>query len=112
MILRIVLPDTHSPIPLGEKFGVDPKYVQRLTQKVLELNLDVIGVIFHCGFGNHDPTSYKDAILIAKDCINEMNLILRQHGEDDCCVSDIGSGYPGYDEVGAAFGRFDSSLQS
>jgi ornithine decarboxylase len=66
MVLCIVVPDTHSAVPLGEKIGVEPKYIQQLTQKALELDMDVIGVSFHCGSGNHDLTLYKDAISIVK----------------------------------------------
>ena len=108
MILRILVPDTNSTVPLGEKFGVDPMHVQKLTAKALELGLDVIGVSFHCGSGNHDPDSYKEAILIAKSCIDEINVVLKEHGKDECCILDIGGGYPGYDGVGADFFRFAS----
>ena len=108
MILRIVVPDNGSTVPLGEKFGVDPNNVKQFTRKALELGLDVIGVSFHCGSGNHEPLSYKDAIFIAKECIDEMNEVLKQHGKDVCSILDIGGGYPGYDGVGGDFCRFDS----
>ncbi len=74
--------------------------------------MDIIGVSFHCGSGNHDPTSYKDAISIAKSCIDEMNIILRQYGKNNCSVLDIGGGYPGYDGVGGDFSRFSFSTNT
>ena len=86
MILRILVPNTNSTVPLGEKFGVDPMHVQRLTEKALELGLDVILVSFHCGSGNHDPNSYKEAILIAKSCIDDINVVLKEHGNKECCI--------------------------
>ncbi len=111
MILRILVPDTHSTVPLGEKFGVNPFHVQNLTRKALELNLNVIGVSFHCGSGNHDPESYKEAILIAKSCIDDINVVLREFDKQECYLLDIGGGYPGYDGVGADFNRFASGNQ-
>jgi ornithine decarboxylase len=112
MILRIVVPDGHSSVPLGEKFGAAPSKVETLTEEAMKLGLDVIGVSFHCGSGCHDAEAYGTAIRIAKDSIDIINGVLRQWNEMDgkdrkeCTLLDIGGGYPGVDGVGGDKHRF------
>jgi len=112
MILRIVVPDGHSSVPLGEKFGAAPSRVEMLTEEAMKLDLDVIGVSFHCGSGCHDAEAYGTAIRIAKDSIDIINGVLRRWNELDgkerkeCTLLDIGGGYPGIDGVGGDKERF------
>jgi ornithine decarboxylase len=112
MILRIVVPDGHSTVPLGEKFGAPPGKVESLTDEAMRLGLDVIGVSFHCGSGCHDAEAYGTAIRIAKDSIDIINGVLHRWNESDgkerkeCTVLDIGGGYPGLDGVGGDRDRF------
>jgi len=115
MILRILVPDEHSSVPLGEKFGAPPDRVQILTEEAFKLGLDVIGVSFHCGSGCHDANAYGDAIRIAKDAIDVINNVIRTWNSSDgkdrqeCTLLDIGGGYPGIDAVGADTHRFTST---
>jgi len=112
MILRIVVPDRHSTVPLGEKFGAPPDKVKILAEEAMKLGLDVIGVSFHCGSGCHDAEAYGAAIQIAKDAIDVINeVIVRWNemdgkGRSECTLLDIGGGYPGMDGVGGDLHRF------
>jgi ornithine decarboxylase len=114
MILRLVVPDGHSSVPLGEKFGAPPDRVEPLVEYALDLGLDVIGCSFHCGSGCHDPDAYGSAIKIAKDAIDVINSIIHKKNEADggnrseCTVLDIGGGYPGLDGAGGDDNRFSA----
>mmetsp|Transcript_17074 Transcript_17074/g.37027 ORF Transcript_17074/g.37027 Transcript_17074/m.37027 type:complete len:320 (-) Transcript_17074:14-973(-) len=112
LVLRIVVPDSSSAVPLGEKFGANPDSVARLTEQATELGLPVIGVSFHCGSGCHDPGAYGTAMRLAKDAIDTINAVLvRLRGDDAarCCLVDIGGGYPGMDGNGGDVGRFSGA---
>ncbi|GFH48805.1 hypothetical protein CTEN210_05281 [Chaetoceros tenuissimus] len=112
MILRIVVPDGHSTVPLGEKFGASPDRVELLTEKAFDLGLDVVGVSFHCGSGCHDAEAYGTAIRIAKGAIDIIDSVIVRYNEMDgkkrepCCVLDIGGGYSGVDGIGGDLDRF------
>ena len=115
MILRILVPDDQSTVPLGEKFGAPPDRVQALTEEALELGFDVIGVSFHCGSGCHDAEAFGNAIKIAKVAIDDINIVIARRNELDgkdrqeCRLLDIGGGYPGVDAIGADTHRFSST---
>lgn len=111
LVLRILVPDEHSSVPLGEKFGVAPDQVATLTQLSVDLKLPIIGVSFHCGSGNHDPESYRQAIQLAHEALTEIDVIQMPHGIAPCWLLDIGGGYPGADGIGASEGRFCGSQQ-
>jgi len=114
LILRLLVPDEHSSVPLGEKFGATgDSHIAALIDTCLELELPVIGVSFHCGSGNHDPGSFATAIRLAHAALQIINEKLqaaalassgRQHR--DCWLLDIGGGYPGFDGVLGDHGRF------
>jgi ornithine decarboxylase len=115
MILRLVVPDRHSSVPLGEKFGAPPDRVEDLVEYALELGLDVIGCSFHCGSGCHDPDAYYSAIKIAKEAIDAINSVIDRKNHTDggnrseCTVLDIGGGYPGLDGSGGDDHRFSAT---
>ena len=115
MILRILVPDSHSSVPLGEKFGASPQRVEMLTEEALKLGFDVIGVSFHCGSGCHDAEAYGTAIRIAKDTIDVIDSVIDRWNNKDgktrkrCTLLDIGGGYPGFDGVGADEHRFTAN---
>lgn len=117
MIMRLLVPDSASSVPLGEKFGAPPSKVEPLAEQALALGLPVIGVSFHCGSGCHDPQSYVTAIRLAKEAMNKINGIIERNagtnigGHDSqfwkpCSLLDIGGGFPGRDGVGGDWGRF------
>jgi ornithine decarboxylase len=124
MVLRILVPDKHSTVPLGEKFGVPPDQIVPLAELAADLGLPVAGISFHCGSGNHDPDAYKVAVRMALDAAREVEQVregrrLAQGGEEEgggdeeegslprrCWLIDIGGGFPGRDGCGADSGRF------
>ena len=97
------VPDEHSNVPLGEKFGAPPDQWADLVGLAIELGLPVVGVSFHCGSGNHDPSSYVQAIHLAKEALVTIANI--QHHIRPWLL-DIGGGYPGLDGSGGDNNRF------
>lgn len=112
MVLRILVPDEHSSVPLGEKFGVPPDQIQSLVElAVLKLKMTVMGVSFHCGSGNHNPEAYKEAIELAAEAMETINQVYKQAGlPNRAWLLDIGGGYPGKDGAGADEHRFQGSV--
>jgi ornithine decarboxylase len=121
MVLRIVVPDGASSVPLGEKFGAPPARVADLTEESLRLGLPVVGVSFHCGSGCHDPDAYGTAIQLAKEAMDIINSVISSHQHDNtnkvddpwlfrsCTLLDIGGGFPGIDGHGGDIGRFSGA---
>lgn len=116
MVIRLLVPDGHSSVPLGEKFGAAPDRVEHLTREALNLGLEIIGVSFHCGSGCHDAQAYGEAIRIASQAISDANNVIRRWNESaqvssrmpECTLLDIGGGYPGLCGVGGDSSRFSS----
>ena len=113
LILRLLVPDQHSSVPLGEKFGAAASDVDALIELALvELQLPVVGVSFHCGSGNHDPASYTTAIRLAAAAMDQINRRCSSSprasggGRGGCWLLDIGGGYPGIDGLWGDCGRF------
>ena len=81
MILRLLVPDGDSKVPLGEKFGAPPEKALALYNQMREDYddvLELIGISFHVGSGAHDPSSYKSAIFIARDVLLSLNAAVDQ----------------------------------
>lgn len=115
VILRILVPDANSSVPLGEKFGAKPTDVGALAELAIDLELPLIGVSFHCGSGCHDPEAYGAAIRLAKEAIDVINdtkqMRMARDGVESCvyqkcCLLDIGGGYPGLDGGRGDMARF------
>ncbi|GAA5989406.1 hypothetical protein JCM11641_004818 [Rhodosporidiobolus odoratus] len=66
MVLRILTDDSSSLCRLGLKFGAPLAEVRGLMKRARQLNVDVVGISFHCGSGCKDPTTFGDAIRRAK----------------------------------------------
>jgi ornithine decarboxylase len=117
MVLRILVPDKSSTVPLGEKFGVPQDQIEPLARLAHELRLPIVGISFHCGSGNHDPGAYRMAIDLAFDAARTVERIYNEWPspssssspdgtEHRCRLIDIGGGFPGRDGCGADAGRF------
>jgi ornithine decarboxylase len=124
LILRLLVPDAHSSIPLGEKFGAKKNEIIQLTKAVIAHDLDIVGVSFHCGSGCHDPEAYAIALQLSRDAMVLMNGIIDDAnnsaetaaaaGEDvvtvrrrkHIAILDIGGGFPGHDGAGGDEPRF------
>jgi ornithine decarboxylase len=131
-ILRLLVPDEHSTVPLGEKFGAVPGRIPTLTQYAMQLSLPLIGVSFHCGSGCHDPQAYAHAIRLAYNAMQLINTTKQEYKQQNqqqqeqqqqqnqqydlqpekCWLLDIGGGFPGYDgwtDVGVDTERFSAN---
>jgi len=103
MIVRLLVPDEGSTVPLGEKFGAPPilHRIQQLTELAMQLQLPIIGVSFHCGSGCHDPLAYTNAIRLAKEAMDMIDSIqmaaVPTANAKKCWLLDIGGGFPGRD---------------
>ena len=105
MILRILVPDDSSSVPLGEKFGASPERIESLAKEAVALGLPIVGVSFHCGSGCHDPHAYCKAIGLAKEAMQIVDCVQSGLGIE-CRLLDIGGGYPGFDGSEHEYGRF------
>lgn len=105
LILRLLVPDHDSTVPLGEKFGATLADTIPLVSLATDLSLPVVGVSFHCGSGNHNPQSYVTALEIAKQALDIIKTIVPYEPASGWFV-DIGGGFPGRDGVGGESGRF------
>jgi ornithine decarboxylase len=90
LVLRIVTDDSNAVCRFSMKFGADMTTARYLVDKVREINLELIGVSFHCGSGQMTSKAFVDAIQNARMIMNygiklgfNMNLL------------DIGGGFPG-----------------
>lgn len=66
MVLRILTDDSSSLCRLGLKFGAPLSEVRGLLSRAKQLDVNVVGVSFHCGSGCKDPSLFGDAIRRAR----------------------------------------------
>ena len=76
-----------------------------MTLEAMALNLQIIGVSFHCGSGCRNPESFASAVKLAKSAMDIVNRVQ----QNDCWLLDIGGGFPGTDGQGGDIGRFCGS---
>jgi len=87
LLLRIHVPDDHSKIPLGSKFGCDPKIAPNLIKTIRDkFNPDVIqviGISFHVGSGCMHESAFSNAVDIAASVFDEVDggLVRRRASE-------------------------------
>ena len=113
VVLRLLVPDGQSTVPLGEKFGAPPARVEELAREAVRLGLPVVGVSFHCGSGCHDPSAFVNAVRIARNAMAEIDRVQEESGSTvRCSVLDLGGGYPGFDGAGGDEGRFSCAAVS
>ena len=120
LIIRILVPDEDSQVPLGEKFGCTLESIPTLVETALQLQLPIIGVSFHCGSGCHSPSSYQQALELSKQAMDIINSTIRrkqqqhhqgQH-ESNCWLLDIGGGFPGWDGLDGDQNRFSGRTKN
>ncbi|CAF1052411.1 unnamed protein product [Adineta steineri] len=90
LVLRLVTDDSNAVCRFSMKFGADMKTACRLIEKAKDIDMEIVGVSFHCGSGQMTSKAFVDAIQNARTIMNygnklgfTMNLL------------DIGGGYPG-----------------
>lgn len=91
VVLRIMTDDKNAVCQFSMKFGADILTAYKLVEKAIELDLDLVGVSFHCGSGQMDPLSFSDAIKNARHIFDyaRENFNCKMH------LLDIGGGFPG-----------------
>jgi ornithine decarboxylase len=107
LVLRIVTDDSNAVCRFSMKFGADMNTARKLVDKAQELDMELIGVSFHCGSGQMTSKAFVDAIQNARMIMNygiksgfNMNFL------------DIGGGFPGnigtedyFSEIAAAVNK-------
>ncbi|KAI7853744.1 pyridoxal-dependent decarboxylase [Circinella umbellata] len=71
LVLRILVDDTHSAIPLGRKYGAPLKSIESLLQLAKELKLNVVGVSFHVGSGCTNAKAFYHAVVRARHVFDQ-----------------------------------------
>ncbi|KAK0046655.1 ornithine decarboxylase [Biomphalaria pfeifferi] len=99
LVLRI-LPTSQVKVQcqLGNKFGCHPTNVSKLVTKAKELELDVMGISFHCGSGVQEARAFSLAVKQAYDAWQ----ICVQMGFN-MTLLDIGGGFPGQKSAPISF---------
>jgi len=114
IILRIWVPDGHSTVPLGEKFGMQMDQIDAVVEACLEHGVDardIIGISFHCGSGCESAETYQEALEMGKSAIAAINNKLRELSPSEthrCWLLDVGGGFPGLDGLYGDDGRFSA----
>ena len=122
IILRIWVPDGHSQVPLGEKFGMRLDQIDSVVEACLEHGIDardIIGISFHCGSGCESVDTYLEALKMGKTALALIDLKIqeqlrkldetnsqKQCSQHRCWLLDIGGGFPGLDGLCGDKGRF------
>ena len=112
LIIRIWVPDGHSQVPLGEKFGASLANIPALAEAchVHGLLDTLIGISFHCGSGCESVETYQEALQMAHEAIalvdRECNRLSNSDEPHKCWLLDMGGGFPGLDGMGGDQGRF------
>ncbi|PVD23732.1 hypothetical protein C0Q70_17005 [Pomacea canaliculata] len=92
LVLRILPPANFKvQCELGNKFGCHPKDARALLMKALELDLNVIGISFHCGSGVGEAAAFSAAVEASAEVFD-----IGQSLGFDFDLLDIGGGFPGH----------------
>lgn len=70
MVLRILTDDSKSVCRFGIKFGAAIGLVADLLKLATELEIEVVGISFHVGSGCFDASSFKDAVVLARQAFD------------------------------------------
>ncbi|KAG7363508.1 ornithine decarboxylase [Nitzschia inconspicua] len=119
LIFRIWVPDGHSQVPLGEKFGMALEDIPTIVQACHDLDVlsNIVGVSFHCGSGCESIETYQTALQMAQQAINMIDNLCNQHlpspsPPHKCWLLDMGGGFPGFDGKGGDEGRFTGQIHT
>lgn len=100
LLLRIATDDSGATCRLSNKYGAwSGAEVSALIDLARDLDLNLVGVAFHCGSGQSQSTAFCQPILDAAAVFNEMNQAgFHPH------VLDIGGGFPGGSDAASGGG--------
>jgi len=134
IVLRIWVPDEHSQVPLGEKFGMRMAEINNIVETCLKSDIiatDIIGISFHCGSGCSSVETYLEALEMGRKALlaidNRLSQYYREEEEENqekiqqklpesqnqykrhrCWLLDLGGGFPGKDGLDGDDGRFSA----
>ncbi len=83
--VRLAIPNSHAAMDLSGKFGILPSESVSLIRKV-RANAKYFGICFHVGSQCMDPIEYRNALLIAKEVLEQAKV--------KADVIDVGGGFP------------------
>lgn len=90
LVLRILVNDKLSKMPLGSKFGCSINKIDELFKLAQMLKLKIIGVSFHVGSYCYDNTAYIESINMAREAFK-----IGKNYNYDMYLLDIGGGFIG-----------------
>jgi len=93
LVLRIMTDDSKATCRFSAKYGAPLNVANDLLKLAIELHLSVVGVSFHVGSGQKDPSAFADAVERAHrvfQMASSLGLTLT--------VLDIGGGFPGHSD--------------
>lgn len=91
IVLRMITNDKNAVCQFSMKFGADIPTAYKLIKIAVELDLELVGVSFHCGSGQMDPLSFSESISNARHLFD----YARENHSCKMHLLDIGGGYPG-----------------
>lgn len=91
VVLRLKTDDKDAICQFSIKFGADMKTAHRLVDIAMELELDLVGISFHCGSGQMDPKAFSESISNARVMFD----YAREKHDCKMYLLDIGGGFPG-----------------
>jgi len=91
IVLRIITDDKDALCKFSIKFGADMPTSYKLIKMAKDLDLDLVGISFHCGSGQMDPKSFSESISNARNLFDYS----REHYGIKMHLLDLGGGYPG-----------------
>lgn len=90
VVLRLRVDNDKALFAMGDKFGCSDKEAIHLLHLAKDLHMAVVGICFHVGSSNLDPTAFQGAIAGARRAFDAARA-LGFH----MTLLDIGGGYPG-----------------
>jgi ornithine decarboxylase len=76
VVLRIWVPDGHSQVPLGEKFGMRMEEIDNVLEACLNHSIiadDIIGISYHCGSGCSSVETYLEALEMGRKALMKID---------------------------------------
>lgn len=94
LLLRIKTDDSHSAIPLSQKFGATLEEAYEILAAGFARGARIIGIAFHVGSNCKHLDSYRMAILDAAELFQHS----KEHWNRELSILDLGGGWPGTDD--------------
>ncbi|CAN8003144.1 unnamed protein product, partial [Ixodes hexagonus] len=93
VVLRLRVDNDKAWFAMGDKFGCTDKEAVHLLRLAKDLNMAVVGICFHVGSSNQDPSAFAGAVAGARRAFDAARAL-----GFDATLLDIGGGYPGEKE--------------